>query len=317
MFAKQLNLSQQELQSLDYIILAGPTGVGKSRAALELADAYPALFEIVSVDSVQIYRGCDIGSAKPTMSERARVPHHLLDICHVTDRYTAAQFVNDASAVIQSIRQRHRIALLSGGTFLYLQAFLEGLSPIPDVTDQAREQVAEILSNGLPAAYKQLIHIDPVSARLINQNDRCRIERALLVYYASRRPISYWRQQPKVKSHAFNGLFSVIQPSCRQVLKQSLSKRFDLMLSMGLVEEVQSLCDACPTLNAQMPSMRSIGYRQVLRYLQGASTHDEMRRDAIVATHRYLKRQLTWLRSMQGITHQYQGFNDWKRTWLP
>ena len=313
---ERLNFSQHQSQCLDYMILTGPTGVGKSRAVIELTEAYPDVFEVISVDAVQIYRGCDIGSAKPTHGERARIPYHLIDVCHVTDRYTAAQFVHDTIAIIASIRQRKRIALLSGGTFLYLQAFLEGLSPMPEVSALAQQQVTQILSSGMAVAYQTLEHVDPISAQYIHQNDRCRVERALLIYYSSGKPISFWRAQPKERRHAFNGLFSVILPNCRNELKLRLSDRFNCMLTEGLIDEVRHIRSSVPTLNAQMPSMRAIGYRQVNAYLSNHCDYDTMRHDAVVATHRYLKRQLTWLRSMRGITHQYHGVEAWRREWL-
>lgn len=314
---RQLSLSEHQNQHLDYIILTGPTGVGKSRAVIELTEAYPDIFEVVSVDSVQIYRGCDIGSAKPSHIERARVPYHLIDICHVADRYTAAQFARDAVATIHAIRQRKRIALLSGGTFLYLQAFLEGLSPIPQVCEPAQEQVTQLLASGMASAYQMLENIDPISAQRINQNDRCRVDRALSVYYSTGKPISYWRAQPKERGHNFNGLFSVILPKCRNELKQGLTDRFDHMLSEGLLDEVRHLRKTVPSLNSELPSMRAIGYRQVNSFLSDDCAYSTMHHDAVIATHRYLKRQLTWLRSMRGITHQYHGVEAWRREWLP
>ena len=312
----RFSLTAAEKSQIDYIAIAGPTGVGKSRCALDLARRYPSRFEIVSVDSVQVFHGCDIGSAKPSLLEQTEVKHHLIDICDVTQRYTAAAFVKDACTAIESIRSRGKIALITGGTFLYLQAFVEGLSPVPAVSDMALCDYQTMFSHDIEKAYAFLQSVDPLSASRIAANDTSRIERAVQVYLSTKKPMSFWRAQPRTIAHAYRGLRTVILPTCRKTLKAKLAVRFDRMLDAGLVDEVTKLRQFWPTLTTEMPSMRAIGYRQVMAYLDGACDAALMRHDAIVATHRYLKRQLTWLRTMQGITQTYQGEDAWRDAFL-
>lgn len=302
-------------KAIDYIVLAGPTGVGKTECALVLAKKFPDQFEIVSVDSVQVYRGLDIGSAKVSREARNIVPHHLIDICAADERYTAARFCCDATEAISNIRQRGKIALVVGGTFLYLQAFLAGLSPLPQVTDSAQEQVLALLSKGLDVAWQKLLIIDPSICKRLNPNDRTRIERALLIFFSTGKALSEWHQLPRHIIHSFHGLTCVILPEDRDALKLSLADRFDQMLSQGLVSEVRSIWDTYPDLSFDHPSMRAIGYRQVSQYLQGQCTYEAMRHDGIIATRRYLKRQLTWLRSMPRIDKIFTGPQSWLDFW--
>ena len=311
----QQRLGLQQTQEVDYIAIAGPTGVGKSGYAIQLAQQYPDCFEIVSVDSVQVYRGLDIGSAKVDLATRENIKHHLIDICNIDERYTAAQFATDAIHAVQEIRQRGKIALLVGGTFLYLQAFIEGLSPVEPVTDDARRQVAEILTQGVPAGWAVLNQVDPITAKRLAPQDRCRIERALLVYFSTKLPISTWQAQPRQRGHDFQGVTLAVWPEDREALKACLAKRFDQMLEQGLVNEVKQCWEAYPNLTMQHPSMRAIGYRQVSAYVHGACDYATMRHDGIVATRRYCKRQLTWLRGMQNIHTSFTKSAQWQQFW--
>ena len=313
--ADRLSISLSEAEQLDYIAIAGPTGVGKSSCALALALRFPSDVEIVSVDSVQIYRGLDIGSAKLPYADRHGITHHLIDVCDATERYTAARFCHDATQAIAQIRRRGKIALLTGGTFLYLQAFMQGLSPFEAVTDSAVLTTQRLLDTGMDAAWQQLHQIDPSSASRIASNDRCRIERALHVYYSTGRTMSYWRALPRQRQHHYQGKLLVLWPEDRAQLRCALADRFDTMLQTGLVDEVRALKASIPNLSDNLPSMRSIGYRQVYQYLQGVLDYDTMRRAAIVATRRYLKRQLTWLRRMPDITQSYLGVKGWQAHW--
>jgi len=302
-------------QNLDYIAIIGPTGVGKTGCALQLAMQYPHCFEIVSVDSVQIYRGLDIGSAKVDADTRKRIPHHLIDICAADERYTAAAFAQDAIATVKAIRQRGKIALLVGGTMLYLQAFVQGLSPIAPITPTAKAQVDELLHQGLTVAWSRLKQIDLQTAQRLAPQDRCRIERALLVYYATGQTMSSWQALPRQRGHDFQGVIMAMWPEDRAVLKTQLAQRFDEMLAQGFIEEVQRCWQAHPQLTMDHPSMRAIGYRQVSTYVQGDCDYASMRHDGIIATRRYAKRQLTWMRSMPGIHKHFHGLAPWHALW--
>jgi tRNA dimethylallyltransferase len=272
--------------------------VGKTAFVSSLYERYPDRFEIISVDSVAVYRGMDIGSAKPSSEERALIPHHLLDICDPVESYSAARFVADACSAIDGIHQRGKIAVLVGGTMLYYHALLVGLSPMPVICEDARRKTQELLAMGLSSAYEALQKHDPGLAARLSHHDSQRIQRGLEVFYASGIPLCDWQKKPRLP-----GLFGcktvVIQPESRAVLHQKVQQRFDAMLAQGLVEEVQALLDRDDgvQLDASYPSMRAIGYRQVCDYLVDHGDHAHMREKSIVATRRYVKRQLTWLRT--------------------
>ena len=305
------SIGLSNLDNLDYISIVGPTGVGKTEAALKLARAFPGCFEVVSCDSVQVYQGLDVGSAKVSKAIRLELEHHLIDICNVCDRYDAKRFTNDAKNAISAIRKKGKCAILVGGTFLYLQAFLHGLSPISEISPHAKVQVSELMAKGLEHAWQRLKEIDPNYVRQIEKNDQCRIERALLVFYSTKKTMSHWHSQPRVKCHNFVGKTVAILPNCREQLKLELANRFDEMLARGMIDELSCVLEKNPQLDENCPSMRSIGYRQVLSYLNGQLSHGQMRLDAITATRRYLKRQLTWLRSMPNIDQTFYGIDSW------
>ena len=306
---KRVGLST--LDGLDYIAIVGPTGVGKSTCALMLARAYPNEFEIVSCDSVQVYRGLDVGSAKVSESVRSEIKHHLIYICDVDERYSAQRFAVDAKDAISCIRKKGKRAIVVGGTFLYLQAFLRGLSPVDQISVEATAHVTSLIAVGLDKAWTVLQAIDPMTSQRIDKNDRCRIERALLVYFSTQKTMSEWRSQPRQKCHDFAGITLAILPDCRERLKAELALRFDAMLSAGLLTELSSVLEKYPGISPDLPSMRSIGYRQALLHLRGGLSYDQMRQDAITATRRYLKRQLTWLRTMPDVRVSILGSEEW------
>ena len=285
--------------SLPVLVLAGPTGAGKSAWALRLAQAAPV--EIVSVDSALVYRGLDIGTAKPSAAERARVAHHLIDICDPTESYSAGRFVTDALACIREIHERRRVPLLVGGTMLYFRALLRGLAPLPRASAQRRRQIdAQALREGWPALHAELARLDPESAARISANDPQRIQRALEVCYESGRSLSDLQRQT-VSPLAGERVWQwALIPADRARLHQSLERRFGSMLAAGFVQEVRSL-RARGDLNATLPALRAVGYRQLWSHLDGEVGLDEAIRRAVAATRQLAKRQLTWIRSERAL----------------
>jgi tRNA dimethylallyltransferase len=276
------------------IALAGPTASGKSAAALALAREYGA--EIVSVDSALVYRGMDIGTAKPTADERGMVPHHLIDIRDPSEPYSAAEFVRDARQLIDDIHSRGKLALLVGGTMLYFKALFDGLDEMPAANPEVRARIdAEATERGWPALHEELARGDPVTAARLAPNDSQRIQRALEVLRSTGRPISSFHVR---RAEAANDipLFS-LEPHDRAWLHERIERRFDEMLASGFVDEVRRL-RARGDLHAGMPSMRCVGYRQAWEMVDGAMPEGEFRERGIFATRQLAKRQLTWLRSM-------------------
>jgi tRNA dimethylallyltransferase len=283
----------------DALLLLGPTGSGKSALALELARHHP--LEIISVDSAQVYRGLDIGSAKPTLEERAAVPHHLIDIRDPTQRYSAAEFVRDARAAIADVRARGKLPLLVGGTMLYAMALRDGLSTLPSAAPSIRAALdADARQLGWPALHARLAGLDPDTARRLAPNDAQRIQRALEVIEVTGRPMSALLSQPAGDQPRLD--LVALMPVDRARLHRRLEQRFDEMLKRGFVEEVRSLRQR-GDLAPDLPSMRSVGYRQAWAYLEGQATLDEFRAAAIAATRQLAKRQLTWLRSLAVDCH--------------
>jgi tRNA dimethylallyltransferase len=276
------------------LLLLGPTGSGKSGLALELALRWPV--EIVSIDSAQVYRGLDIGTAKPTQAERAAVPHHLIDIRDAAQRYSAADFVRDARRVIADVRARGRLPLVVGGTMLYAKALRDGLSELPSADPAVRSRIeAAAAREGWPAQHARLATVDPASAERLAPNDAQRIQRALEVFEVAGIPMSdllAQRGQVPLRLELV-----ALMPSDRALLHRCLEQRFDDMLERGFVDEVRAL-KRRGDLTADFPSMRSVGYRQAWAYLEGHGTHAEFRAAAIAATRQLAKRQLTWLRSL-------------------
>jgi tRNA dimethylallyltransferase len=280
------------------IALAGPTASGKSAAALAIAQQHGV--EIVSVDSALVYRGMDIGTAKPTREERALVPHHLIDIRDPSQAYSAAEFAHDAGRLVREINARGRLALLVGGTMLYFKALFEGLDAMPPAQPEVRARIeAEAAAKGWPALHAELAQGDPVTAARLAPNDSQRIQRALEVLRSTGRPLSSFHGR-KSGGHGSMPLFS-LEPNDRAWLHERIAGRFDAMLAAGFIDEVKAL-RARGDLDAAMPSMRCVGYRQAWEALDGVIAMDELRDRGIFATRQLAKRQLTWLRGMPDRT---------------
>ena len=277
--------------------LLGPTASGKSELAFRLAEKHP--IEIVSVDSAQVYRGMDIGTAKPSVAERSRVPHHLIDLVDPDERYSAGQFRADATRAIEAVIARQRIPLLVGGTMLYYRSLVAGLDPLPRADAAVRQSIAEEAARrGWPALHAELGRIDPAAARRIPPNDAQRIQRALEVFRLTGKPISTL-QRGEAPSLSFVIKAYALIPE-RGELHQRIEKRFDAMLRAGLVDELRELKRRY-RLHADLPSMRAVGYRQVWAFLENRITEAAMREQAIAATRQLAKRQVTWLRSFPGL----------------
>ncbi len=278
--------------------LLGPTASGKSRLALALADELP--IEIVSVDSGQVYRGMDIGTAKPTPAEQRRVPHHLIDLVDPTEAYSAGRFRDDAIAAVEGVLARGRMPLLVGGTMLYYRALAHGLDALPAGDPRLRaEIVREAAAQGWPAMHAELARIDPESARRLAPNDSQRIERALEVYRATGKPLSALQTASRA-ALPFRLTAFALMPEDRTALHARIAERFDAMLNGGLVEEVQALRQRY-ALRPGLPSMRCVGYRQVWGHLDGAYGRATLWEKGIAATRQLAKRQLTWLRSLAEV----------------
>ena len=283
------------------IALAGPTASGKTAAAL--AVARERAIEIVSVGSALVYRGMDIGTAKPSAAELAAVPHHLIDVRDPSRAYSAAEFANDAHRLVREINQRGRIALLVGGTMLYFKAWFEGLDAMPPANPAIRAAIeAEAAHVGWPAMHAQLAEVDPVAAEKLAPNDAQRIQRALEVWRASGQPWSGFHGQRAANDANDTPLFS-LEPNERSWLHERIAQRFDAMLAAGFLDEVKALRGR-GDLKPGMPSMRCVGYRQAWELLDeqeangGAFARDALRERGVAATRQLAKRQLTWLRSM-------------------
>lgn len=281
------------------IFLMGPTASGKSRVAIEIARYFPV--EIISVDSAQVYRHMNIGSAKPDESVRAEIPHHLIDLIDPDASYSAARFREDALAVMLEITARGKVPLLAGGTMLYFKALRQGLAALPAADEMIRQKLEQqATERGWPAMHATLARLDPITAERIMPNDKQRIQRALEVYYLAGRPMSEVLKRQQRDDFPYQVVSIALLPSDRSKLHDGIHQRFDKMLEMGLVDEVRMLCEQFQ-LNADMPAMRCVGYRQVYRYLNNEIDLAEMRERSIVATRQLAKRQLTWLRAMDDL----------------
>ena len=284
------------------ICLAGPTASGKSAASMALARRWP--IEIIVMDSATIYRGMDIGTAKPTAEEQARVPHHLLDIRDPAQAYSAAEFARDAAALARDIRARGRIPLLCGGTMLYYKALREGLNDLPEADPEIRRHLdAQALERGWPALHAELARVDPVTAARLAPHDSQRLQRALEIWHSSGRPMSDWLAQPPVPvlpGWRFETIS--LEPSDRAVLHARIARRYQAMIAAGLLDEVRSL-HARADLHPGLPSIRCVGYRQLWDHLDGRISLDQAIEQAIAATRQLAKRQITWLRSLPQRIH--------------
>ncbi|MBC5782378.1 tRNA (adenosine(37)-N6)-dimethylallyltransferase MiaA [Ramlibacter sp. USB13] len=278
------------------VALAGPTASGKSAAALALAQRLDA--EIVSVDSALVYRGMDIGTAKPTAEERARVPHHLVDIRDPAETYSAAEFAADAQQLVRAIRARGRAVVLAGGTMLYFKALFEGLAEMPPADPELRAEIeAQAVTAGWPALHAQLAQVDALTAARLAPNDAQRIQRALEVFRLTGMPLSRFHEGTPRGEGLRPDRFLSLEPADRAWLHERIAQRFDAMLAAGFLDEVRRL-RARGDLHAQMPSMRAVGYRQAWEALDGLVPLEGVRERGIAATRQLAKRQLTWLRGM-------------------
>ncbi|MBS0458224.1 MAG: tRNA (adenosine(37)-N6)-dimethylallyltransferase MiaA [Proteobacteria bacterium] len=281
------------------VAIMGPTASGKT--ALALAWAQRLGGEIVSVDSALVYRGLDIGSAKPDAIERALAPHHLLDVCDPHERYSAAQYAHDAKAALAGIAARGAIPILVGGTGLYFRALFDGLSDLPSADPALRAQLAEEgKARGWHALHAELAGVDPQAAQRIAPNDRQRISRALEVWRLTGKPISAWQGSVPRQTFPFRVLKLVLAPTDRALLHERIERRFDAMLDRGFLDEVRRL-RADPRLRdhpapLELPALRAVDYRQAWLHLNGATDARNFRDQAIAATRQLAKRQLTWLR---------------------
>jgi len=272
----------------------GPTGSGKSDLAIHLCERLP--LEIISVDSAMVYRGMDIGTAKPDAATRARIAHHLIDIRDPADSYSAGDFIREASASMQDIWQRGRVPLLVGGTMLYFHALTTGIARLPEADNTLRAQIdAQALALGWAEMHRRLARVDPAAAARIHVNDPQRIQRALEVYQLTGLTITSLQQSRVSAFTDANILEIAIAPLERSDLHTRIETRFKAMLNAGLVEEVRCI-RASGSVRAEHPSMRAVGYRQLWRYLSGLCSLKEAQDRAIVATRQLAKRQFTWLR---------------------
>jgi tRNA dimethylallyltransferase len=279
-------------------VLTGPTGTGKSDFALRLAREFP--LEIVSVDSAQVYRGLDIGSAKPDADTVARVPHHLIDLVDANAAYSAGQFVRDAADAIADIEARGRIPLLVGGTMLYLRALMGGIATLPHASEQIRAGIdADAKRLGWAAMHARLAEVDAAAAARIHANDAQRIQRALEVHAVGGRPISEL-QRATAPALDREFLCTALVPTDRARLHADLARRFTAMMAAGLLEEVRAL-HSRGDLTVENPAVRAVGYRQLWSYLEGGSGLRIAEEKAVAATRQLAKRQMTWLRSMRNI----------------
>ena len=288
------------------VFLMGPTASGKTDLALQLARELPC--EIISVDSALIYRGMDIGSAKPSPEILQEYPHHLVDILDPAQSYSAAQFRDDALVAMADITARGRVPLLVGGTMLYYKALIDGLASMPAADPQVRAALElQAEAGGWVALHAELQRVDPVSAERIHPNDPQRIMRALEVWRVSGLSMTEHRAQQALQKQAsncghlpYNVATFAIAPQQRSVLHERIAQRFHLMLEQGFIAEVEALWQR-GDLHADLPSIRAVGYRQAWSYLQGDYTYDEMIERGIIATRQLAKRQFTWLRSWEDI----------------
>ena len=282
------------------VTLMGPTASGKSQCAIALAEHLPV--EIVSVDSAQVFRHMNIGTAKPSTAEQARVAHHLIDLIEPTETYSAAMFRADALRAIAAIHARGHIPLLVGGTMLYFKALRDGLAPMPPADPMVRAAIDDqAAAQGWPALHAELARHDPITAARLKPTDAQRIQRALEVFRSSGQPLSQWIGQQQSVELPFTLTQIALVPGDRNVLHARIAQRFDSMLAAGLVLEVEQL-RAHYRLDAAMPSMRTVGYRQVLETLLGDATRATLRDRGVAATRQLAKRQLTWLRTWPNAT---------------
>jgi tRNA dimethylallyltransferase len=282
------------------VFLLGPTASGKTAVALALAERFPV--EVVSVDSAQVYRGMDVGTAKPDAESRRRVPHHLVDILDPTEAYSAGRFRDDALRIAAEVHARGRIPVLAGGTMLYFRSLAQGLADLPPAQPALRAEIeARAARQGWESLHAELAQVDPASAARIEPRDAQRIQRALEVHRVTGKPLSAFHG-PATAALPFEVLQLALEPGDRSVLHARIAERFRAMLASGLVEELEGL-RARYALTERMPSMRAVGYRQAWEVLEGRAAAATLEERGVAATRQLAKRQLTWLRALGGAPH--------------
>ncbi|GAA6166850.1 tRNA (adenosine(37)-N6)-dimethylallyltransferase MiaA [Sessilibacter corallicola] len=275
----------------------GPTASGKTALALSLADYFP--IEIISVDSALVYRELNIGSAKPTAEEMSRVPHHLIDVCDPSVPFSVADFCEQAEQAMRAITERGNIPVLVGGTMMYFRSFLDGLAQMPATNDDVRAYIESIaLEKGWPEIHRRLAEVDPISAKEIHPNHSQRLSRALEVYLSSGKTMTELREN-QAKHNEFLQNYQIAQfaigANDRSLLHERIALRFQQMLELGFIEEIESLYQR-GDLNENLPAIRAVGYRQFWNYCSGESSLEQAHEKAVIATRQLAKRQLTWLR---------------------
>lgn len=284
----------------------GPTASGKTDTALRLAASYPV--DIVSVDSALVYRGLDIGTAKPDKATLEKYPHALVDILDPNETYSVAKFLEDVQAAIAAARERGRVPLLVGGTMMYFNALRAGLNELPETSPEVRQSFSKLHESlGTAAMHRMLVDVDAETASRLSPNDPQRVLRALEVYAMTGVPLSHYHQEANALPPGLGPLVEVgLMPEDRQVLHERIEKRFDAMLAGGFIEEVEETLMKY-ALRPTHPSMRLVGYRQALPFLEGQCQYEAFREKAITATRQLAKRQMTWLRSFAKAPHPMTG----------
>ena len=276
------------------ICLMGPTASGKTKLAIELTQQIPC--EIISVDSAMVYRTMDIGTSTPTQKELKQAPHRLIDIRDPAVPYSAGQFCEDVQREIKDIHRRNKIPLLVGGTMLYFHLLQQGVADLPEADKRIRDQIsAQAHKLGWPALHQQLLVIDPTSAKKIHPNDAQRIQRALEIYRVTGQPLSKLQALQDSKTPPYRTINLIIAPQDRSILHKRIATRFQNMLAQGFIDEVRTLFQR-EDCHENLPSIRTVGYRQIWAYLKGEYDYDTMQEKAIIATRQFAKRQWTWLR---------------------
>ena len=282
------------------IYLLGPTATGKTELVKHLNDSF--LIDIISVDSAQIYKNLDIGTAKPTQKELIKTPHHLIDIRSPIESYSVGDFKKDVDSIITNSLDAEKIPFLYGGTMMYFNSLENHLDDLPVSTLDTKKKVNDELNKfGIEFLFKKLEEVDPVSAKKINSNDSQRIQRALEVYYITDKPLSSFYVNKKITETPYKILKLALLPNNREHLHLLIQERVDYMLERGLVEEVEEILRSYPSLDSSYPSFRSVGYRQTFHYLKNQISKSELKNKIIFATRQLAKRQMTWMRKMENL----------------
>lgn len=281
------------IQQKTLLAIIGPTASGKTRLALALSQQWP--IEIISMDSALIYRTMDIGTAKPSLEEQALVRHHLIDILDPSERYSAADFIEDAKRLVDEIHQRGKLPVLVGGTMMYLHALEQGLAKLPVADPKTRDRLERDYKTDALALHQRLAQVDSLAAQRIHHNDPQRLIRALEVFELTAKPLSQWQAEQAASDWSVNVLKVILMPEDRAQLHHHIEQRLQQMFAQGFLDEVGALYRR-GDLNADMPAIRCVGYRQVWQYLQGDWDWEMAQQKALSATRQLAKRQITWLR---------------------